>query len=202
VLLRRQEDRRDDNAGSEPPLDAARAPVPSFRDVYLTYYDFVWGALRRLGVRDQDANDVAQKVFIVVHLKLSTFENRASLRTWLFRICLNAASDYRRSAPIRREVTTEPAEIASLSGAQEDALEERESRRRVAAAEAILAKLPEAQRVVFVLFELEEMSGNEIAKTLGISVGTVRSRLRLARALFLREAKRVSEHSARKLAPQ
>jgi RNA polymerase sigma-70 factor (ECF subfamily) len=170
------------------------APQHTFREVYLAHFDFVWGTLRRLGVREHDAQDLAQKVFIVVYMKLPAFENRSSLRTWLFRVCLNAASDYRRSAPIRREIATEPTEIDFLSGFQEDVHEDSESRRRVAVAETILNKLPEAQRLVFVLFELEEMSGSEIAELLGISVGTVRSRLRLAREVFTREAKRVSAH--------
>ena len=170
------------------------APQHQFRDVYLEHFDFVWKQLRRLGVREPDVQDVTQKVFIVVYLKLAAFENRSSLRTWLFRVCLNAASDYRRSAPIRLEVATEPAQIEDLSDAQEDAREDADSRRRLATAEAILNKLPEAQRLVFVLFELEEMSGSEIAELLGISVGTVRSRLRLARELFTREVKRLSAH--------
>jgi RNA polymerase sigma-70 factor, ECF subfamily len=170
------------------------APQHTFREVYLAHFGFVWGTLRRLGVREQDAQDLTQKVFIVVYMKLPAFENRSSLRTWLFRVCLNAASDYRRSAPIRREVATEPTEIDFLSGFQEDVHEDSESRRRVAVAETILDKLPEAQRLVFVLFELEDMSGGEIAELLGISVGTVRSRLRLAREVFTREAKRVSAH--------
>ena len=169
-------------------------PQLSFREVYLAHFDFVWGALRRLGVREQDAQDVTQKVFIVVYLKLPAFEQRSSLRTWLFRVCLNAASDYRRSAPIRREVATEPAEMDFLSGYQDDVHEGTESRRQVGVAETILSKLPEAQRLVFVLFELEDMSGGEIADLLGISVGTVRSRLRLARELFMREVKRLSVH--------
>jgi len=173
------------------------SPLPeqyNFRDVYLQHFDFVWGALRRLGVREQDVQDITQKVFIVVYMKLPQFEHRSSLRTWLFRVCLNAASDYRRSAPVRREVATEPAEIDFLSGGHDDVHENSDARRRVGVAEAILNKLPEAQRLVFVLFELEEMSGGEIAELLGISVGTVRSRLRLARELFTREAKRLSAH--------
>ena len=170
------------------------APLHQFRDVYLEHFDFVWKELRRLGVRESDAQDLTQKVFMVVYLKLAAFENRSSIRTWLFRVCLNAASDYRRSAPIRLEVATELAEIEALSGPQADAREDADSRRRVATAEAILNKLPEAQRLVFVLFELEGMSGGEIAELLGISVGTVRSRLRLARELFTREVRRLSAH--------
>lgn len=175
------------------PMSAAQPPQPyEFREVYLQHFDFVWGALRRLGVREQDVQDITQKVFIVVHMKLPQFEHRSSLRTWLFRVCLNAASDYRRSAPVRREVATEPAQIDFLSGSRDDVHEDSEARRRVGVAETILNKLPEAQRLVFVLFELEEMSGGEIAELLGISVGTVRSRLRLARELFVRETKRLS----------
>jgi RNA polymerase sigma-70 factor (ECF subfamily) len=167
---------------------------PAFRDVYLAHFDFVWGALRRLGVREDDVQDLTQKVFLVVYMKLPGFENRSTLRTWIFRICLNAASDYRRSAPIRREIVTEPGELASLSGFQDDLHERNEAQRRLAVAETILHKLPEAQRLVFVLFELEELSGAEIAELLGISLGTVRSRLRLAREVFTREVKRLSAH--------
>ena len=105
-------------------------------------------------------------------MKLPQFEHRSSLRTWLFRICLNAASDYRRSAPVRREVATEPAEIDFLSGGREDVHEDSEARRRVGIAETILNKLPEAQRLVFVLFELEEMSGGEIAELLRSKLGS------------------------------
>jgi RNA polymerase sigma-70 factor (ECF subfamily) len=52
--------------------------------------------------------------------------------------------------------------------------------------------MPEPQRVVFVLFELEEMSGEDIAALLNVSIGTVRSRLRLARERFRREVKRLA----------
>jgi DNA-directed RNA polymerase specialized sigma24 family protein len=64
-----------------------------------------------------------------------------------------------------------------------------------------LSKLPEAQRLVFVLFELEDMSAGEVADLLGISVGT--ARLRLARELFTREVKRLSalQEAPRKQAP-
>jgi RNA polymerase sigma-70 factor (ECF subfamily) len=102
------------------------------------------------------------------------------------------ASDYRRSALFRREVTTDAAEMDLYGGTQEDSSHSAESRQRAQVAETILAKLPETQRLVFVLFELEEMSGQDIAQLLGISVGTVRSRLRLAREAFSREVKRLA----------
>jgi RNA polymerase sigma-70 factor (ECF subfamily) len=166
--------------------------VPDFRAIYDAHFDFVWRSLRRLGVREPDVLDLAQKVFLTAHFKLADFEGRSLVSTWLFGICQRVASDYRRSALIRREVSTENSELDSVATWHEDLSDKSDARHRARAAEAILNKLPEPQRVVFVLFELEEMSGQDIATLLGVSVGTVRSRLRLARDTFRREVKRLS----------
>jgi RNA polymerase sigma-70 factor (ECF subfamily) len=137
--------------------------------------------------------DLTQKVFLTVHVKLHEFEGRSAITTWLFGICQRVASDYRRSASIRREIATDASELeVELEGvAPEELVSSSESREQVRVAEAILAKIPEPQRLVFVMFELEEMSGQAIAELLNISVGTVRSRLRLAREAFRREVKRL-----------
>lgn len=167
-------------------------PDPAFRAIYDAHFNFVWCTLRRLGVREADVLDQAQKVFLTAHVKLAEFEGRSRITTWLFGICQRVASDYRRSALFRREVSTDAAEMDLYRGSQEDSSQSAESRQRAQLAETILDKLPEPQRVVFVLFELEEMSGQDIAELLGISVGTVRSRLRLAREAFSREVKRLA----------
>jgi RNA polymerase sigma-70 factor (ECF subfamily) len=167
-------------------------PPPEFRAIYDAHFNFVWCSLRRLGVREADVLDQAQKVFLTAHFKLAEFEGRSQITTWLFGICQRVASDYRRSALFRREVTTDAAEMDLYGGSHDDLSQGAESRQRAQVAETILNKLPEAQRLVFVLFELEEMSGQDIAELLGISVGTVRSRLRLAREAFSREVKRLA----------
>ena len=175
-------------------------PTPEFRAIYDAHFDFVWCSLRRLGVREADVLDLAQKVFLTAHFKLSDFEGRSRLSTWLFGICQRVASDYRRSAVFRREVATDATEVDLFGAAKDDAASGAELRQQSELAEAILDKLPEEQRVVFVLFELEEKSGQEIAELLDVPVGTVRSRLRLARDAFSREVKRVAlaERGARK----
>lgn len=174
------------------------ASESDFRALYDAHFEFVWRSLRRLGVREPDVLDIAQKVFLVAHLKLAEFEGRSRMTTWLFSICQRVASDYRRSAPVRREVATEASELERVSELQGIGLEQLEARQKARLAEAILDKVPEPQRVVLVLFELEGMSGDEIAELLDVSVGTVRSRLRLAREAFSREAKRLAVESARK----
>jgi len=170
--------------------------LKEFRNVYEAHFRFVWGALRRLGVREADALDLTQKVFVTVHARAGDFEGRSRLRTWIFGICQRVASDYRRSATIRHEVVMDSAELDSHREAEGVAHIVAESRQRAAIAEGILNKLPEAQRVVFVLFELDEMSGDEIAELLDVSVGTVRSRLRLAREAVRREVKRLAAMDA------
>ncbi len=165
-----------------------------FAQFYAHHFRLVWSALRRFGVREADVMDVTQKAFLVAYRKFATFEGRGHVRTWLFSICQRLASDYRRSAPIRREVPTEAGVMEVHAGAQDDASNVLSKRRRLALAEQLLEQLPEAQRVVFVLFELEELSGPEIAEMLELSVGTVRSRLRLARETFAHELRRL-EHA-------
>jgi len=136
--------------------------------------------------------DLAQKVFLIAHTKLAEFEGRSRMTTWLFGISQRVASDYRRSAAFRREIATDSAELDLFGGSHDDSTSNAEHRQQARVAEALLNKLPEEQRVVFVMFELEEMSGQDIAELLNIPVGTVRSRLRLAREAFSREVKRLS----------
>jgi RNA polymerase sigma-70 factor (ECF subfamily) len=159
----------------------------TFEEVYQAHFRLVWRALSRLGVRNADLMDVSQNVFLVVHRQLSTFEGRAELTTWLFSICRLVAKDYLRSAPIRREVVIDMRRLARSGGPGESPLQRLATLDLSQLLEAILSKMPAKLSAVFVMFELDELSGEEIAHILGVPVGTVRSRLRLARAAFQRE---------------
>lgn len=170
---------------------------PEFRALYDAHVGFVWRCLRRLGIREADLMDVTQRVFVTTFIKLPEFEGRSAITSWLFGICQRVASDYRRSAPIRREVVTDAA-LFEHTISEHNPSQESESRMLAARAEEILQKIPENQRLVFVLYELEEMSGLEIAEALQLSLGTVRSRLRLAREAFRRELKRLAAASGEK----
>jgi RNA polymerase sigma-70 factor (ECF subfamily) len=156
-----------------------------FREVYDAHFPFVWRSLRRLGVAEDDCADAVQDVFVIVHRRLHEFEGRARITTWIFAICMRVAAARRRAHSSRRETTE--AELPDSPDPRTDVMAEVERRRALEMLESILDRMPLEQRTVFVLFELEEMSGDEIAELLGVSVGTVRSRLRLAREVF-REA--------------
>jgi RNA polymerase sigma-70 factor (ECF subfamily) len=157
-----------------------------FEAVYRAHLPMVWRTLSRFGVRESDLPDMTQDVFVVVHRQLPGFEARAEITTWLFSICRLVAWGYRRSARIRREVLVDVDELAQR-WATADGLRKIADREESRLLQAILAKIREKQRLVFVMYELEEMSGEEIAALLQLPVGTVRSRLRLAREAFQRE---------------
>jgi RNA polymerase sigma-70 factor (ECF subfamily) len=148
-----------------------------FRALYDAHFAFTWRNLRRLGVRDADIPDAVQDVFIVVHRKLAEFEGRSKITTWLFAICLRVAADRRKAS--RHATREEP--YCDQTHAQSSTANPHETAQLI---EQLLGGLPMEQRIVFVMFELEGFSGDEIAEALVIPVGTVRSRLRLARDTF------------------
>lgn len=162
----------------------------TFRQFYDAHIRFVWRAMLRLGVGENDVSDAVQEVFVVVYRKLPEFEARSKVTTWLFGICMRIASDRRQRAHTRREVPS--SDLASLPievVENVEALSDRERARELLT--AILDGMPEEQRIVFSLFELEGLSGDAIAELLDIPTGTVRSRLRLARATLRQAIARV-----------
>lgn len=164
----------------------ARAPIverPSFRRVYDDEFAFVWRTLARLGVHASDLPDAAQDVFIVVQRHLEHYDPARPLRPWLVGIAHRVATAERRRARHRREVLGEGAtvEMADRRPTPEALVSSQQRRDRVHAA---LETLDMDRRVVFVMYEMEQIPGVEIAEALGIPINTVYSRLRVARDRF------------------
>jgi len=165
-------------------------PLLSLLAVHEAHADFVWRSLQRLGVRPADLDDVFQEVFIVVHKRLHTFDGSAAITTWLFGVCLKVAAAHRRRAWLRREVPTE--DLADTSEAPpgelpDEAIAARQSR---ATLRRVLDGMDLDKRAVLVMFEIDELSSDEIAAVLGVPVGTVWSRLNAARKQFQKIAAR------------
>jgi RNA polymerase sigma-70 factor (ECF subfamily) len=148
----------------------------------------VYGLIYRIVNDPSDAADTTQEVFLKVFRGMKHFQGESSLKTWIYRIALHEAANRKRwwFRHKARETSIEPAE-PELPGdhALESALADpgespfenvahREVQRRV---EEELAKLPEPYRTTLILRDLEEMSYEEIAEVLEISLGTVKSRL-------------------------
>lgn len=155
----------------------------TFREIYDEHFRFVWRSLRRLGVRETDVSDAAQDVFVVIHRKLPGFEGRSKLTTWIYGICMKVAHDRRRLAYERR-IHTDDTELSTQADPHVDVSGDAERRQGLAILEAFLDELPMEQRAVFTLFELDQKTGDEVAELLDVPLGTVYSRLRLARQAF------------------
>jgi RNA polymerase sigma-70 factor, ECF subfamily len=156
------------------------------------HYAFVWRLLRRLGIGEGDADDAAQQVFLTAARRLDEVESQRE-RAFLYGVAINVGSRARRSLGRRREDPLEAAgERASLDPSADEVLERRQAR---ALLDQLLDEMPEDLRVVFVLFELEELSTPQIAELCEIPAGTAASRLRRAREDF---EERVARAEARR----
>jgi RNA polymerase sigma-70 factor, ECF subfamily len=149
--------------------------MPSVDFVIREHAPFVWRVLLHLGVPRAQLEDASQEALLVVCRQLPGFRGDSSLRTWLFGICRNVARAYARS---RRALEPLPEHTPCSSPGQDRALWLKEAQAQLLAA---LDTLDEEQRSVFVLYELEELSMEEIARTLAAPLSTCYTRLQVAR---------------------
>ncbi|AKU97870.1 RNA polymerase sigma factor RpoE [Labilithrix luteola] len=165
---------------------AMAEPNPTLECLILQHHEFVWRSLRRLGVPDADLEDAVQEVYLEASKRLASI---TSARGFLFRACMYVASHARRSIQRRREVHDDELLKRQIDpgSTPEQAIAQSEARQDL---QRVLEKIPEEPRAIFILFELERLNTVQIAELLELPVGTVASRLRRARELFLQAAAR------------
>lgn len=176
---------------AEEELAAPQARLPlnalecSATALYKAHFEFVWRSARHLGCTDDWVADAVHETFLVATRRLPEFEGRSSERTWLFAITFRVVQRLCRDRARRRQHVERYAR--QLPSPTADAADEAEAREYL---RYLLELLPEAQRLVLILAELEGFTTPEIAETLGIPVGTVHSRLRAAKQHLTRVIER------------
>jgi len=179
---------------SIPVLDGARARAPArseldqarLRRAFDANYSGVWRFLRRLGVAADRVDDAAQQVFLIA-LEAMERIREGSERAFLYATAVRVAHGIRRK--VQREVAS-PELDADVSPLPSPAQLTDQKRAREAL-DAIIARLDEDQRTVFVLAEFEDFTTPEIASLLDVPLGTAASRLRRAREKFQMLVRRV-----------
>jgi RNA polymerase sigma-70 factor (ECF subfamily) len=177
--------------GSEP-VPASAPPDPERVDAFVRrHHAFVWRVLRRNGLAPADADDAAQKVFLVTIARLSGI-HAGSERAFLYRTAAHVASKAQRA--VRRRPDT--AAIGDREETDQEPLPDAllDQRRARQLLDRILGEIPDDLRSALILFDLEGLTKQEVAEALGIPPGTVASRVRRAREEV--EA-RVLRHQAR-----
>jgi len=153
----------------------------AWRQLHRKYYPIIAAFLRRLGVNRRELEDACQDVFLRMFRFLPSFRGEADLKTWLYRLCSTEATRLRRRNRM-------PDDTPVLVGCESDDLvTDGPGISAPVAAEkcrAALRRLGEAERLVFVLYEIDGLSGHRIAETVGCPVATVWRRLHYARRRF------------------
>ena len=161
----------------------------AWRELYVAYQPMLIRFLRRLGLTPADAVDGAQEVFLQVHRYLGRFEGRSDLKTWLYKLCISRAARHHRRRRVQAALSALFRRVSEPPSFSEGM---HESEAQVLVAAAITGLRP-LHRSVFVLFEIEGLSGDEVAHVVGCPVATVWRRLHNARK-ELAAALRVPPH--------
>lgn len=176
------------------------------------YHQPIYSLVYRMVNDPADAADTTQEVFLKVFRGMKRFNGTASLRTWMYRIAIHEASNQRRwwFRHKGRETSMEPPPGGQASGQPSlglkdtlvdgrdspfDSVAQAEVRAKV---EEELKHVPEPYRTTVILRDIEEMSYEEIAEILEVSLGTVKSRLTRGREAL---RKRLTEY-AREVGPE
>jgi RNA polymerase sigma-70 factor (ECF subfamily) len=158
-----------------PPFD-----LNDFRSVYEAWVTDVASWIRAFGGLAGEDDDVLQEVFVIVHRRLASFDGR-NMAGWLYQITQRQVRDSRRrswfkhifrfSHPIAEQMPSPgPTPVMTL-----------ETREKKRVLDRLLSRLTEAQRITFILFEIEGYTAEEIVEMQGVSINTVRSRILRAR---------------------
>ena len=151
----------------------------AFEEVYRRFAGMVYNLCFRMAGWAEEAEDLAQEVFLRIHRHLGRFNGRSSLKTWIYRVTLNhCRSKLSRkrypTAPLAEEVEEGGVHLEATGRGPEEQSLAQDAARRVAAG---LVRVKPKYREAVILRDIEGLAYDEIAEVLGVRIGTVRSRI-------------------------
>ncbi len=171
----------------------------AFETLIDRYSGEIYALLYRLNSNDEDARDLSQETFLRAIRSIKSFRGDSALKTWLFRIAINESRNRfrwwkrrRRDATISLDMTIGDTDLTVSDTISDNAMNPEESaltREREAALGTVLAEIPDVYREAIVLCDIEGLSYEETATTLGVSIGTVKSRISRGREELRRRLK-------------
>lgn len=159
---------------------AAAGDMQGFEELYRRHHRRVYSLCFRMTGNTQESEDLAQEAFIQLFRKIGSFRGDSAFTTWLHRLTVNQVLMHFRKRSVKLEKTTEEGEtpVEIVKGTEDP--NRMPVVDRIALDQAI-AQLPPGYRTVFVLHDVEGHEHGEIARMLGVAVGTSKSQLHKAR---------------------
>jgi RNA polymerase sigma-70 factor (ECF subfamily) len=168
----------------------------SYQNIFESFQPKILRYVAQL-VGPDEAEDLTQEIFLKVNLALPGFRGESSMSTWLYRIATHCAYDRMRKPSFRKQfpigamddddipASSQPLcdSVATVSNLEQDVV----TREMGQCIQDYIARLPESQRMVLVLSDLQGLSNNEIGQILGISLASVKIRLHRARERLRQE---------------
>jgi len=175
----------------------------AFREIVDRYqakvFSIIFGILRN----HNDAEDISQQVFAKIYFSIKNFDFRSSLLTWIYKITVNECYDYLRKKRVRKLVyESDFSEEDSRRMENSDAVVDRERPMDTALAQRdlvlkLLERLPEEERTMILLKEVEGYSVEELSRISGVNENTIKVKLFRARQKLLKAAHRLGRTSSR-----
>ena len=165
----------------------------AFAEIVEAYERQIYTLAYRMLGDPEEARDATQEVFIKVHQTLDTFRFQSKFSSWVYRVAMNTVIDYRRRwlrHPLKRLEDLLSGERSHPRATGPEPEEQVLRDERVEAVRVAVAKLPIKLRAALVLKDLQGLSYTEISEVLGITEGTVASRLNEARKQLTRHLRR------------
>jgi RNA polymerase sigma-70 factor (ECF subfamily) len=170
----------------------------AFREIVERYQSKVFSIIYGILRNHNDAEDIAQQVFTKVYFSLRSFDFRSSLLTWIYKITVNECYDYLRKKKVRKlvyesdfsEEDTLRMENSEPARDQKPPVDVTLAQRDLAM--KLLSKLPEEERTLLLLKEVEGHSVEELAEMTGINENTIKVKLFRARQKLLKVAQRLT----------
>src|SRR5256885_14047612 len=171
----------------------------AWEQIVRLYWRKVFNVAYKFVGRHDEAEDLAQDIFLKIFKSLNTFDRRANFQTWLISISRNLCIDHYRSVRKERETIDRDVDANDLSPLSRDpgpvaALEQQD---RVLLLKQAMAELPETLRTAVLMRDIQELSYQEIADQLRLPEGTVKSRINRGRTELARQIRKLrgSEYS-------
>ncbi len=159
---------------------AAEGNMDAFEQLYERHNRRVYSLCLRMTGNVQEAEDLAQEVFIQLFRKIGSFRGESAFTTWLHRLTVNQVLMHFRKRSVKLELTTEDGETPDQIVTGTENHNRMPVVDRIALDKAI-TQLPPGYRTVFTLYDIEGHEHEEISRMLGCSVGTSKSQLHKAR---------------------